>query len=146
VNTEKFMTLSDGSLCAARGPFRIIRSVYSKTFENITNGVELRATIRNGAHASNYGPLFFLMSDGACLCFKCARDNLYHLTHALRHPEFRSDGWRPVACTLTWEGPDDYCAHCGDAIPSVYGDPDAPASGDSDPDNGASRLLEEGSL
>jgi hypothetical protein len=55
---------------------------------------------------------------GDVLCAECA-------WHAI----VRDD--TPMARDCYMEGPDEYCADCGVAIPSAYGDPDAPEEDES---------------
>lgn len=124
-----FMTLSDGSLVSGAGPFRLVRHTYARTFSEIRTGAKLRATLRAGSSTDLGGyPLRLILSDGECICYPCARANLREITSAIRAHDSR--GWRVVGCAVAWEGPDDYCAHCGEAMPTAYGDPDADESDD----------------
>lgn len=63
------------------------------------------------------------MADGECLCRSCALANLPELYRAAIAGNPR-DSWAIMAHDVRWEGPADYCAHCGGILPSEYGDPD----------------------
>lgn len=92
----------------------------------IQTSADLARALRAGPYAWPGGyPLLFVMTDGECLCPKCARDNRALLRVALRDNDRRS-GWHPAGLAIHWEGLPEICAHCGTEIPSAYGDPDAP--------------------
>ena len=40
------------------------------------------------------------------------------------HFDGDADGWRIDFLSIHYEGPDEFCEHCGIGIPSAYGDPD----------------------
>lgn len=61
--------------------------------------------------------------DGEIICHECCRDELDIIYRSTRDGD--RDGWCIQAAEVHWEGPDWTCAHCNDAIPSAYGDPDA---------------------
>ena len=60
-----------------------------------------------------------VMSDGACLCVKCFRENYRNISESTRHGA--GDGWRLAGVDILWEGPADTCAHCGAEIKTAYG-------------------------
>lgn len=70
-------------------------------------------------------PKVLIMSDGECLCSKCARSE-YRAISAATRAGLR-DGWRAEGVDIHWEGPAETCAHCNAEIESAYGDPDADA-------------------
>lgn len=67
-------------------------------------------------------PVYTVMADGELLCPHCAHDNFAQIA---RDTYARFGGsWRAAGAEVRWEGPDEYCAHCGKALQSAYGDPD----------------------
>ena len=98
-----------------------IRAVYRRTFREIDNPAELRATLRAGPYAwpGDY-QMFFLASDGAALSFRAVQENFYQCAYSLRHKI--DDGWRIVACDINYEDTNMVCDHTGEPIPSAYGD------------------------
>lgn len=98
-----------------------IRAIYSRTFSRINSTLELRATLRAGAHAwpGRY-PLYFIASDGAALSFDTVRAEYAQCARAIR--DNLRDGWRVVACDVNWEDPDLTCEHSGARIDSAYGE------------------------
>jgi len=89
---------------------------------------DLRIALAEGLRTSLGGyPLLWLMSDGECICPKCARNNRALLRLAMR--DKRTTGycdrdWLPVAIDVHWEGAPIQCAHCNGLIESAYGEPD----------------------
>lgn len=98
----------------------LIRLVYSKQFAEIKKASELKATLRAGAFATGGYPMFFLVGDGATLCFDCVRAELRNVLDSIKR-EIR-DGWRVTHCDVNWEDNQLYCDHCSNRIPSAYGD------------------------
>jgi hypothetical protein len=67
-------------------------------------------------------PLYYLCADGGTLCPACANgENGSEASEAADAPA----DWRLVAQDVHWEGPPLSCDHCGAAVESAYGDPDA---------------------
>ena len=65
-------------------------------------------------------PLAVLMSDGECLCVKCAHSEFRLIADStIRNAR---DGWRAMASDINWEDSSLYCAHCNEPIESAYGD------------------------
>jgi len=62
-----------------------------------------------------------IMDDGACLCHKCAAENLPEIERAIADG-WCDSGWLPLGVDIIWEG-GETCAHCYRPV-SVYGDPD----------------------
>jgi len=62
-----------------------------------------------------------IMSDGAMLCSGCVQDNLRIIAESTAG-DFRDD-WTFAGAEIYYEGPTEYCAHCGAEIKSEYGDP-----------------------
>lgn len=79
--------------------------------------------LKTGPYAWPGGyPLFFITSDGAALCFKCAKEQGKQVTDSIRTK--CNDGWRIVAMDANWEDPSLYCDHCNKQIESAYADDD----------------------
>ena len=64
-------------------------------------------------------PKALLMSDGECLCAKCARSEYRLISDSTRTD--RRDSWQAVGIDIHWEGAPIVCAHCGIDIESAYG-------------------------
>ena len=112
-----------GNFVCKDNPFRVIRvpEDYSCHYRNIQNGKQLRATLRAGEFAWPGGyPLFLIADDSQPLCFDCAKENLYEVTHSIRNSI--KDGWGIIGCEVNWEDPDMTCAHCNRHIESAFGD------------------------
>ncbi len=98
-----------------------LRPNYCRTFSRINSAAELKATLRNGAHAWPGGyPLYFIAADGEALSFDSVRANLRDVLGAFADP-FEKD-WRVIGCRVNWEDPDLTCAHSGERIDSAYAD------------------------
>ena len=80
----------------------------------------LRAVLNKYAWPGGYSVLA-IMSDGDVLCPDCVRENLRIIAESTAG-DFR-DGWAFAAADVHWEGPSEFCAHCGKELPSEYGDP-----------------------
>lgn len=89
-----------------------LRLDYKQTHRVINNGRELRATLRAGEYAWPGGyQMAFITSDGALLCFDCARKELYQIIWSIRNR--CDDGWRIVGCDIVEDyESDEYCTHC----------------------------------
>lgn len=86
----------------------------------IDSGLQFRQTLRAGPYAWPGGyPILLICDDGGVLCFDCARSEARQIIRSIR--DRVNDGWRVIGSDIHWEGPDEYCAHCGKAIPSAYG-------------------------
>lgn len=98
-----------------------LRKVYCKTFTDIENTAQLKATLRAGQFTSIGGyPLFFITSDGAALSFDSVKQNLVSVLDSIKN--HYNDGWRVVGCSVNWEDNDLYCDHSGKRIDCAYGD------------------------
>ena len=87
----------------------------------------LREAIRAGFYAWPGGyQMLAVMSDGESLCCKCARAEYRSISRATR--DRSRDGWACEGIQIHWEGAPEVCAHCGDSIPSAYGDDSAEAT------------------
>lgn len=116
MNTDKLFLSCDGALYDARNLARTIRPLYARHVRDITNTVEMRASIRAGKYAFPGGyECFFIADDGACICHDCARKE-YRLISASINSKSR-DGWRIVALDCACNV-DDFlmCAHCSRVI------------------------------
>jgi hypothetical protein len=63
-------------------------------------------------------PLFYLTSDGECLCPTCVtkeRVNIFRST-----AERARDGWAVVGVDANYEDVSMRCAHCNEYIPAAY--------------------------
>ena len=63
------------------------------------------------------------LSDGERICRSCCVEEWREIVDA--HIRNDASGWKPMVVGIRWEGPDDYCCQCNEALPSEYGDPDA---------------------
>lgn len=80
---------------------------------------DFRAAMRAGKYAWPGGyPRYFITSDGECLSFEAARENLRLILDSIAYRV--NDGWRVVAVDINWES---YlvCAHTNEVIESAYG-------------------------
>jgi hypothetical protein len=83
---------------------------------------ELKEALRRPFTFPGGYTLGFWCSDGERLCPACIRENFRLVVGEKFRPHIR-DQWRVEWIDVHWEGPDDYCSHCGKALPSEYGDP-----------------------
>lgn len=63
-------------------------------------------------------PLHFITSDGACLCFECAKRQGRSITSSIR--DGLRDGWKVEAVDVNWEDGELLCDQCGQHIESAY--------------------------
>jgi len=61
-------------------------------------------------------PLYAITDDGGCLCHRCCKNE-----SATIAASFKGDGWHVVALDVNWDSALT-CNHCGESIPSAYGD------------------------
>lgn len=100
-----------------------VRARFAFQRSEIATGADLRATLRAGKFTFPGGyPLYMATSDGAALCFDCARANLREIIEEIRGNY--STGWRVVGSGVNWEDGALRCDHCGHQIPAAYGDDD----------------------
>lgn len=98
-----------------------LRAAYAWHFQAIHTVAQFKATLRAGPSAwPGAYPLFFVCSDGACLCFACARSEFRQIAPSI--VDKVNDGWRVIACLTNWEDTALACGHCSEAIPSAYGE------------------------
>jgi len=71
-------------------------------------------------------PTYFVTSDCAALCCKCAKREGKRITASIR--EQSNDGWRVVAQVVNWEDASLFCDHCGNRIESAYAEDETTAS------------------
>jgi hypothetical protein len=81
------------------------------------------------AHAWPGGyPIAYLAADGGTICPDCANGRNGSLAYEARLDPERAQSldhdWMLVDQYIHWEGPPEYCVHCGACIESAYGDPD----------------------
>ena len=63
-----------------------------------------------------------LLDDGESICRECVKTEYPQLYRSTRDND--RDGWTVEAVFIAWEGPVEFCAHCGAEMPTEYGDPD----------------------
>lgn len=71
-------------------------------------------------------PTYFVCSDGAALCHRCAKENGSMITQAIRSQQ--TEEWLVQAQEINWEDSSLYCDHCGERIESAYAEDDAKAA------------------
>ena len=111
---------SDGALYDTRGDnwsATPLRANYSRHHREINSVADMKATLRAGSYTFPGGyELFFITSDGAALCFDCARENFAMIADSIRNDI--CDGWKVIACDVE-EYHDEwplYCDHCSRQI------------------------------
>ncbi len=67
-------------------------------------------------------PIIYFTADDSVLCPDCANGR----NGSEAAPAHDDKSWRLVACDVHWEGESIVCDHCGAAVESAYGVPDAP--------------------
>lgn len=93
-----------------------LRRLYSYTFRDITNVMQLKATMRNGPYTwPGVYPLALYTADGGTLCFDCVKQEFKQTVWSLRNN--CDDGWLVVACDIE-HGDEEgvLCDHCNEAI------------------------------
>ena len=93
---------------------------------------QLKAYFHKG-HANAYAwpggyPVFFLCSDGGCLCPSCVTKNRRQIFRATHEWHNRSRqfyhtpncGWALEAADINWEDASLYCDNCNNRIESAY--------------------------
>lgn len=95
---------------------REFRPRYAWHHRTIDDTAQLRATIRAGKYAWPGGyEVFFVTSDGACLCMDCATREYRQIANAVRNR--LRDGWRVEGTSSTdWCDDRTDCDHCGRTI------------------------------
>ena len=105
----------DGALYDTRAqnwsekPLRVNFAWHHKTIKSVT---DLKATLRAGKFTFPGGyELVFITSDGAAICFACARENFALVADSIRTRT--DDGWRIVACDIAYHYESGLsCDHC----------------------------------
>lgn len=120
-----FVSSTDGSLHDTRlkswHTQKPVRAIYSRNFGTITTLAELKATLRYGPFAWPGGyPIYLVTTDGAALCFECARKEFRQIVWDFQHKA--STGWRVCASTINYEDQDLQCEHCNKRIDPAYGE------------------------
>lgn len=117
-----FVSSCDGALYDTAAPNWAavpLRPVYQKTFSRINSTQEFKATIRAGEFAWPGGyQMLFVTSDGAPICFKCARKNSRSVFWSIKNN--CSDGWKIIATEINYEDENCHCDNCGNEIPAAY--------------------------
>jgi hypothetical protein len=89
-----------------------LRANFAWHHRKIESVADLKATLRAGKYTFPGGyELFFTTSDGAAICFDCARENFALIADSIKTDT--SDGWKIIACDIA----DHYesglsCDHC----------------------------------
>lgn len=120
-----FVSSCDGCLHDTRLPdwsFQsALRPVFCRTYQEISNTQQFKATLRAGAFAWPGGyPLYFITSDGAALSFDALKDKITLRCVLSSIRDQSNDGWQVVGCDVNWEDAELYCAHTGKRIESAY--------------------------
>lgn len=98
-----------------------LRPNYRRTHREIRSVADFKATVRNGGFAWPGGyPMYLICSDGAALCFACARKEARHIIPAIDRKD--GSGWRVVATDINYEDNDLWCDNCSQQIESAYGE------------------------
>jgi len=125
-SSQPLFTLSDGMLYDARKrPWseccaNPVRAIYSQLFQAIETTEHMRACLRHGAYCYGSGEIMFYTSDGACLCFQCARDEYRNISQSIRNA--CNDGWRVIGLWDSAQSDEpQYCEHCNKFV-SAYED------------------------
>lgn len=101
-----------------------LRHRYEYTFGRMSTLAQVKATLRNGAFAWPGGyPMYLITSDGAALCFPCARKEFRQV--AWDYMRGASTGWRVEACDINYEDAALHCDHCSKRIESAYAEDNA---------------------
>jgi len=120
---EHLFIASDGALYDTRAADwhkTPLRSRYKFHCSEIKTVAEFKATLRAGKFTGvGCYPLFLLTSDGAALCFDCARKEARNIFESVANKS--RDGWNVVACDVNYEDSDLHCDHCSRQIESAYG-------------------------
>jgi hypothetical protein len=88
----------------------------------MTNTDTIRAVKDAARHAYAWPggyPKFVVLTDGAALCCKCAREEFARIARSTRDREH--DGWAAAGVDINWEDTDLFCDHCNKQIESAYG-------------------------
>jgi hypothetical protein len=98
-----------------------LRLNYAKVERHITNTIQVRAAIRAKFAWPGGYELFFITSDGGCLCMDCARKEYRQISWSIRNN--CSDGWKVTGteCSANCDGPLN-CDHCNYELISGYED------------------------
>lgn len=65
-------------------------------------------------------PKFLVMCDGSALCHSCVKENFALIGRSTR--DGNASDWAAAGAEINWENASLYCDHCGNQIPSAYGD------------------------
>jgi hypothetical protein len=117
MSKEKLFESDDGTLYR-NSPLRPIRENYSRHYQVIENTHQMRASLRAGPYGPGGYNLCFVTSDGAALCYTCARSEYRQISQSIRNRS--NDGWRVVALDINYEDNDCMCANCNADIQPAY--------------------------
>lgn len=76
-------------------------------------------------------PLFYIFTDGGCVCPECVNKNIVEIDEALRGGGNRNShgGWAIDGYEANYEDPDIHCDHCSKRIESAYAEDQVPLVG-----------------
>lgn len=73
-------------------------------------------------------PVFYVFTDGGCICPKCVNANIGEIDAAIREPGVlhrnSHGGWAIDGFDVNYDDAELYCDHCNERIPSAYADCD----------------------
>lgn len=112
MNAPRFFTSHTGEL-VRHADCATIRPLFARHCVSITNGLELRASLRAGRYAWPGGyTVAYVTNDSGTLCPDCVRAEIHQCIYSLRHNT--RDGWRIVGMISAAESDDACtCDHCG---------------------------------
>ncbi len=125
MNPHLFVSSTDGALYDTRAAdwskAPALRPNFQQHHGHIKSTADFKATLRAGAFAWPGGyQLYLICSDGAPLCFDCARKEARNVLDAIDRKD--GSGWRVTCCEINYEDSELHCEHCSELIPAAYGD------------------------
>lgn len=87
--------------------------------KNLAGLVATKSLIREPYAWPGGYPKFLIMTDGACLCHKCAKSEFRLICESALTDS--RDGWNPYGEDINWETDSLYCDNCDGCIESAYG-------------------------
>lgn len=117
--TQLLITHIDGDLYDTSANWSCVRRNYQRHHTTMRSLADVKATIRAGDTAwPGCYPLYFLVDDGAALCFECARSE-FRLVAGDWHFNTPT-GWRIIYCEANYEDAELACDHCNNKIRSAF--------------------------
>lgn len=78
----------------------------------------LKTSLKNRFTSVGCYPVVLVLTDGACLCWKCAHAEKVNICHGAMTLD--RGGWEPAAVDVNWEDPLLFCDNCSERIESAY--------------------------